>query len=130
VEDVVSAHLLAAERAPAIGFSKYIISATTPFTRADLAELRTDAPAVARRRVPGYEAEFARRSWRMVPKIDRVYVNDRAREELGWRPRHDFSSLIERLRAGERDLRSPLAKLIGSKGYHAETFKHGPYPTE
>jgi hypothetical protein len=66
----------------------------------------------------------------MVPKIDRVYVNDRAREELGWRPRHDFSSLIERLRAGERDLRSPLAKLIGSKGYHAETFEHGPYPTE
>ncbi len=31
IEDVVSAHLLAAERAAAIGFRKYIISATTPF---------------------------------------------------------------------------------------------------
>jgi nucleoside-diphosphate-sugar epimerase len=130
VEDIVSAHLLAAERAPAIGFGKYIISATTPFTREDLPELRSDAPAVARRRVSGYESEFARRGWRMVPTIDRVYVNDRARAELGWRPRHDFASLIERLRAGEEDLRSPLAKLIGSKGYHAETFEHGPYPTE
>jgi nucleoside-diphosphate-sugar epimerase len=130
VEDVVSAHLLAAERAPAIGFGKYIISATTPFTREDLAALRADAPSVLRRRVPGYEAEFARRGWRMAPTIDRVYVNNRAREELAWRPRHDFASLIERLRTGEEDLRSPLAKLIGSKGYHAEAFAHGPYPTE
>ncbi len=31
IEDVVDAHLLAIERAPAIGFGKYIISATTPF---------------------------------------------------------------------------------------------------
>ena len=32
IEDVVSAHLLALERAPAIGFGRYIISATSPFT--------------------------------------------------------------------------------------------------
>ena len=31
IEDVVEAHLVAAERAPSIGFGKYIISATTPF---------------------------------------------------------------------------------------------------
>src|SRR5215469_7393249 len=31
IEDVVSAHLLAAERAPALGLRRYIISATTPF---------------------------------------------------------------------------------------------------
>src|SRR5271169_5867136 len=55
IEDVVDAHLLAAERAPAIGFGKYIVSATTPFRREDLARLRADAPAVARERAPGYE---------------------------------------------------------------------------
>ena len=44
IEDVVSAHLLAAERAPAIGFRKYIISATTPFLPGDLDDLRVDAP--------------------------------------------------------------------------------------
>ena len=44
IEDVVSAHLLAADHAPAAGFAKYIISATTPFAREDAAELRDDAP--------------------------------------------------------------------------------------
>jgi nucleoside-diphosphate-sugar epimerase len=35
IEDVVDAHLLAIERAPRIGFGRYIISATTPFTPDD-----------------------------------------------------------------------------------------------
>ena len=47
IEDVVDAHLLATERAPAIGFGKYIISATTPFLPADCALLRRDAPPTA-----------------------------------------------------------------------------------
>ncbi len=46
IEDAVSAHLLALERAPAIGFARYIISATTPFVPDDAAALRTDAPRV------------------------------------------------------------------------------------
>ena len=33
LEDVVDAHRLAIERAPGIGFGRYIISATTPFGR-------------------------------------------------------------------------------------------------
>jgi hypothetical protein len=41
LEDVVSAHRLAMERAAAIGFGRYIVSATTPFTPEDLADLRT-----------------------------------------------------------------------------------------
>jgi UDP-glucose 4-epimerase len=129
VEDVVSAHLLAAERAPAGGFRRYIISATTPFSPDDLQDLRAHAPRAAARRVPGYEAEYARRGWKMVPGIDRVYVNERARNELGWQPRYDFQFIIDRLQAGE-DARSPLARLVGSKGYHAETFAEGPYPVE
>ena len=129
VEDVVSAHLLAARHAPALGFRRYIVSATTPFSTDDLADLRRDAPAVVRRRVSRYGAEYARRRWTMVPSIDRVYVNARARAELGWRPRYDFGFVIERLSAGQ-DLRSPLARLIGAKGYHGKTFAEGPYPVE
>jgi nucleoside-diphosphate-sugar epimerase len=68
VEDIVSAHVRAIERAPSIGFHRFIISATTPFTREDLPELRV--------------------------------------------------------------VGSPLARLIGAKGYHAETFVDGPYPVE
>lgn len=124
LDDIVSAHLLAADRAAAIGFAKYIVSATSPFTRADLAELRRDAPAVVARHVPEYEAEYARRSWRMIPSIDRVYVSERARDELGWQPRFDFRRI---LREG---LDSPIVTLVGKKGYHAETFADGPFPTE
>jgi UDP-glucose 4-epimerase len=124
LEDVVSAHRLAFERAPQIGFGRYIVSATTPFTRDDLAELRADAPAVVRRRFPEYEAIYARRGWRMFPSLERVYVNERARRELGWAPRYDFAHVLGRLEAGE-DHRSPLALAVGAKGYHPEST--GPY---
>ncbi len=127
IEDVVSAHLLAADRAPSAGFAKYIISATTPFSRHDVADLRNRATQVVRRYVPEYEQEYARRSWTMVPDIDRVYVNDKARAELGWQPRHDFRALISRLKADD-DIRSPLAREIGRKGYHDRVFSDGPYP--
>ncbi len=127
IEDVVTAHLRAADQAPALGFRKYIISATTPFQPGDLQALRDDAPAVLKRRVPAYEAEFGRRGWSMFPGIGRVYVNDLARRELGWRPRYDFNVILEQLRAGEA-AGSPLARAIGSRRYHAEVFADGPYP--
>jgi hypothetical protein len=65
----------------------------------------------------------------MLPSIERVYVNARARSELGWRPRYDFAAIVARLKAGE-SVASPLAQAIGAKGYHAETFTEGPYPVE
>jgi len=120
IEDVVSAHLVAIDKAPAIGFGRYIISATTPFTRADLGELRANAPAVVARIFPDFEREYARRGWTMFPSIDRVYVNERARRELGWEPRHDFRRVLDCLKRGE-DIRSPLARAVGSKGYHRKT---------
>jgi UDP-glucose 4-epimerase len=117
VADVVDAHLRAMERAAKIGFGRYIISATTPFTPDDLAELRSDAPAVVRRLFPDYEAEYARRGWRMFPSLGRVYVNSRARADLDWSPRYDFRAVLDALKADE-DPRSPLAQAIGAKGYH------------
>ncbi|MGO8814736.1 MAG: NAD-dependent epimerase/dehydratase family protein [Terriglobia bacterium] len=127
--DVVNAHLLAAEQAPAIGFRRYVISATTPFLPSDLPDLRVDAPRVVRERVSDYVAEYARRDWKMAPHIDRVYVNERARRELGWQPQYDFKFVIGRLKA-DQDIKSPLARLVGSKGYHAEKFAEGPYPVK
>jgi UDP-glucose 4-epimerase len=124
LEDVVSAHVVAVERAPAIGFGRYIISASTPFTRHDLAALRSDAPAVVRRLFPDYEPVYEERGWRMFPGIERVYVNARARTELGWAPRYDFGQALARLQAGE-DPRSPLALAVGAKGYHPVST--GPY---
>ena len=123
IEDTVSAHLCALERSQTIGFGRYIVSATTPFERDDAAELRRDAPAVVSRRVPGWQAIYARLGWRMAPAIDRVYDNTRARTELGWRPRHDFRSVLER-----GDIRSPLAREIGIKGYHGDSYADGLFP--
>ena len=124
LEDVVSAHRLALERAHQIGFGRYIVSATTPFTPGDLADLRTDAAAVVARRFPSYLEAYAQRGWRMFDGIERVYVNARARAELGWTPRWDFGHGLARLEAGEA-LRSELASLVGAKGYHAVST--GPY---
>jgi UDP-glucose 4-epimerase len=126
LEDVVSAHRLALERAPELGFGRYIISATTPFTRDDLAELRSNAPAVVHGLFPDAGRLFAARGWRLLPSIERVYVNARAREELGWAPRWDFRRALDRLAAGEEP-RSALAAEVGAKGYHAEPT--GPYTT-
>ncbi len=129
IEDVVSAHLLAIEKASTIGFSRYIISATTPFVPEDLVDLRRNTPAVVKHRVPGYETEYRRRGWKMFPSIDRVYSNEKARNELGWNPRYDFHHILNRLKANEEP-RSFLARRVGSKGYHPTGFAHGPYPTE
>ncbi len=127
LEDIVSAHLLAVAKAPGLGFERFIISATTPFTRADLPTLRTDAASVVAARFPQYEQEYARRGWSMVGSIDRVYANDHARTLLGWAPRYDFHTLLKLL-CDRQDYRSPLAREVGAKGYHAQTFTEGPYP--
>lgn len=118
IEDVVEAHLVALREAPRLGFGRFIVSATTPFTPDDLAELRHDAPAVLRRRVPGWEAVYAAHGWTMTERLDRVYVNALARERLGWQPKTDFAAVVARL-AASGDIRSPMAKVIGIKGYHA-----------
>jgi hypothetical protein len=53
----------------------------------------------------------------MFPALDRVYVNARARRALGWSPRYDFRAAVE-LAAADGDPRSPLARVVGAKGYH------------
>ncbi|SDG66251.1 UDP-glucose 4-epimerase [Dyadobacter soli] len=129
VADAVTAHLSAMERAGAIGFGKYIISATTPFTPAHLALLHTDAPAVIRSLYPECEGLFEAQGWKLFSEIDRVYVNERARRDLGWKPRYDFEHVLGCLRNGT-DFRSQLARDVGSKGYHEEEFEEGPFPVE
>ncbi|HEY9196685.1 MAG TPA: hypothetical protein VIM77_10480, partial [Mucilaginibacter sp.] len=125
--DVVSAHLAAVQKAKSIGFGTYIISATTPFTKTDLLNLRLHAADVVKHLYPEYIEIYEQLGWKMFPSLDRVYVNERARTELGWQPKYDFKHILELLRSST-DLRSRLAVQIGVKGYHAEKFTEGPYP--
>jgi nucleoside-diphosphate-sugar epimerase len=127
LEDVAAAHILAITRAPVLGLDRMIISATTPFAREDVARLRFDALPEVLRVCPDCQPEYAKRGWSLPTAIDRVYVNERARVKLGWRPKYDFSSVVRQLVRGE-DYRSPLARAVGAKMYHRERFADGPYP--
>ena len=127
LEDVV-------ERAPAARSSARPRSASAATSSArPRRSPGTTSPRCARTRRRSCAGAFptTRRStrscgWTMFPSIERVYVNARARADLGWAPRHDFRHALERLAAGE-DPRSPLARAVGAKGYHAVTT--GPYTT-
>ncbi len=127
IEDAVGASLVAADRAAALAFGRFIISATTPFAASDLEELQRDAPAVVRRLFVDWDPIYAARGWTMFPHIGRVYDNGRARSALGWRPKYDFRHVLDCLAKGA-DFRSPLAIEVGSKGYHDTIFDEGPYP--
>jgi UDP-glucose 4-epimerase len=81
------------------------------------------------RYVPGYAEEYRRRGWQMLQTLDRVYVNDRARAVLDWRPQFDFASAVACLREN-RDYRSELTHVVGVKGYHADEFREGLYPVD
>jgi UDP-glucose 4-epimerase len=128
VEDCVDAHIVALERAPRLGFGRYLITATTPFQRDDVEELRRDAPAVVSRYVPGWREVYDQLHWRMPPSITRVYDNTLARETLGWKPKHDFASVLVRARERRGDIRSDLARSLGIKGYHGDAHPDGLYP--
>ena len=106
IADAVSAHLLAAECAPAIGFARYIVSATSPFEPRHLAALARDAAGVVRE---------------LYPECAQLYA------ARGWRPEFDFAHVLRSLQGG-RDFRSALAREVGSKGYHDTRFEDGPYP--
>jgi UDP-glucose 4-epimerase len=127
IADIVDAHLLAIESARTIGFGRYIVSATTPFVESDLAALRHNASDVVKRLFPNCEALYAARGWSLFPEIDRVYINARARRDLGWHPKCDFAHVLDCLRQG-RDFRSQLARDVGIKGYHGEIYRDGLYP--
>jgi len=127
VDDIVEAHLLAVDKAPDLGFGRYVVSATPPFTRGDVVALRADAAAVVRKHFPDVDALYAARGWKLLPSLDRVYDSVRATRDLGWVPRRDFAFVLECLRRGE-DFRSEMARAIGAKGYHDVVFDEGPYP--
>jgi hypothetical protein len=69
--------------APLCGIAVIVPQRDHPLWPDNLCDLRANAPLVVRRGVPDYKAEYARRRWKMFPSIDRVYVNERARQDLG-----------------------------------------------
>jgi nucleoside-diphosphate-sugar epimerase len=98
VEDAARAHIVALEKAPAIGFGVFVISAPTPFVRADAAALKADAAAVVGRLYPDAAALYARRGWSLPQSISRVYDSAKARDQLGFVCDVDFAAILDALR--------------------------------
>jgi nucleoside-diphosphate-sugar epimerase len=92
--DVAEAHLLALE-SDIGGFETLNISAATAFQRSECEELITAADQVIVRHYSWSEAAFARRGWTLPTRIDRVYVIDKAKRILGYRPRYNIESLFD-----------------------------------
>ena len=127
IADAVSAHLLALERAAGIGFGRYIVSATTPFSAADLVELRTDAAAVVARHVPGYEDEYAPARVEDVPD-DRACLRQRegpGRARLATAVR---LRLRARAPAGRRGAAERARRSSRLEGLRREQLEHGQRP--
>ncbi len=101
VEDAARAHVLALERAPALGFDTFILSAPPPFARADCAALIADAPGVIARYFPEAAGLYAQRGWPLPASIERVYDPARAEARLGFRCETDFAAILAALSRGE-----------------------------
>ena len=100
VEDMASAHILALERAPQIGFDIFIISAPTPFLREDVVDLKLDAASVVERCFPGASTLYASRGWTLPNTKGRIYDPSRAEQVLGFRAGTDFAAVLEALKQG------------------------------
>ncbi|KAF8076824.1 hypothetical protein FPV67DRAFT_434559 [Lyophyllum atratum] len=124
IADIVSAHVCALEKASAgeVRWGKYIISAPTPWVRSDeiLRRLDGDAADALKDVYPAYEEIFARKGWKFLPRLDRVYDSSKAAEELGWKPEYTFRRAVEAIGRGE-NWKSELAQQVGKKGYHEKS---------
>jgi UDP-glucose 4-epimerase len=102
VEDAAEAHIVALDRAPALGFETFILSAPPPFAPEEAGELLHDAPAVIARHFPEAAELYARRGWSLPASIDRVYDPGRAERLMGFRCRTDFGAILAALESNTR----------------------------
>lgn len=129
IEDAATAHICALREQHGDLFKRHIISAPTPFTKNDLIQLRQKPQDVVAGYYPNFAAVYRDVGFQMFPDIERVYVSQKAIAELSWKPKFDFTKILEQLGAGV-PIGSKLARTIGKKPYHDVIFDEGPYPVE
>jgi hypothetical protein len=89
-----------------------------------MSQLRTDAATLFAARAPRAAAVWEERGWRFPDRLDRVYVNARARQDLGWRPRFDLDAIAARVADGQ-PVQTPLSQLVGAKEYVGSSYHLG-----
>jgi UDP-glucose 4-epimerase len=100
VEDAARAHIMALDRAPALGFETFILSAPPPFERSDATALIGDARAVIAHYHPEAAELYAAKGWVLPDHIDRIYDPAKAEQLLGWRAETDFAAILSALSKG------------------------------
>ena len=75
-------------------FEAINISGESPFLEEDCACLRVDARQVLEKRAPELVGAFLSRAWALPESIDRVYVIEKAKALLGYKPRFGFNELL------------------------------------
>lgn len=76
-------------------FEAFNISGETPFVESDCQALWSNAPSVLTERSPELVRAFQSRGWKLPLSIDRVYVNLKAKRNLGWVPKYDWQHALE-----------------------------------
>lgn len=102
VEDAADAHVVALDRAPAVGFEIFVLSAPTPFVRSEAEALRRAAGEVIERHFPDAPILYARLGWRLPTSIGQVYDASRIERVLGFRCATDFGRVLDALRTNGR----------------------------
>lgn len=106
VEDMARAHVAALEGADRVGFGLYIVSAPTPFARADVARLKNDARGVITDRFPDAADLYAARGWRLPQTIGRIYDGAKIERDLGFAYETRFADVLDAMR---RNAELPIA---------------------
>lgn len=101
VQDIARAHLAAIEGAEGIGFGLFLVSAPTPFRRADARELKSDPSAVIERYYPDAPNLYRQYGWKLPSSIGRVYDGSLITRKLGFEYETKFHNLLESLRNGD-----------------------------
>ncbi len=91
--DVAQAFGLALS-APLTKFEAINISGETPFVESDCKQLFTNPLEVLRKRAPELVVEYLRRQWLFPECIDRVYVIEKAKALIGYRPQFGYRGLL------------------------------------
>lgn len=97
VRDAAAAHVLAVTNQEIL-FDIFNISAQSPFEQSDLPALVRDALSVLRSKAPEALSFFTQQGWTLPGSIDRVYVIERARRQLGYQPRYNFQEYLRTVR--------------------------------
>lgn len=96
VRDAAAAHILALD-ADIDDFDVFNISAQSPFSEDEMQELLHGTPKVLRRHFPWIEKVFNQMEWKLPESIDRVYVIEKAKKYLRYRPKFNFETYLHEI---------------------------------